>query len=262
MFVQLNTLHFPLIFNTLQQDGQLGILHMMSKGEEDQAISNYEKCLAIYKSHGDTSGISYMESMIDIIKRDYADDDDETKAENLKLRRESYNSHTKEDTAEAIDDALHLANALVNCYHGIEAERLLTKYRVISRRVHGKEHDQTKRIESQLNKCKARLVALEDGEIYQLLRYEGDNQCVVKSVMKDDTILTTNINCIHIDNGTPIVCQGLKKADQLNGKLGDIRSFDVETERYAVHFEDTSLKKPVAVKKENVRIVFDLPEVG
>ena len=78
--------------------------------------------------------------------------------------------------------------------------------------------------------------------------------------MKGDTTLTTDINCIHIDNGTPIICQGLKKADHLNGKLGDIRSFDVETERYGVHFEDMSLKKPVAVKKENVRIVFDLPD--
>ena len=147
---------------------------MMSTGEEEAAISPTMRNALLYKSHGDTSGISYMESMIDIIKRDYADDDDKTKAENLKLRRDSYNSHTKEDTAEAIDDALHLANELVNCYHGIEAERLLTKYLIISQRVHGKDHDQTKRIESLLNKCKARLVALEDGEIYQLLRYEGE----------------------------------------------------------------------------------------
>jgi len=58
----------------------------------------------------------------------------------------------------------------------------------------------------------------------------------------------------------PIICQGLQKAAHLNGKLADIRSYDTDKDRYTIYFEDTSLK-PVAVKRKNVRIVFDLPEI-
>ena len=57
--------------------------------------------------------------------------------------------------------------------------------------------------------------------------------------------------------GTPVVCQGLKKASHLNGKIGDARSFNDGTGHYGVHFEHAS--KPVAVKKENLRIVFEIP---
>ena len=63
-------------------------------------------------------------------------------------------------------------------------------------------------------------------------------------------------------NGTPVVCHGLKNVPHLNGKIGDVRSFDRNgSKRYEVHFEDTSLVPSVAnVRPENLRIAFDLPE--
>ena len=59
--------------------------------------------------------------------------------------------------------------------------------------------------------------------------------------------------------GTPVICHGLKNAKQVNGKLGCVRSYDLGTSRYGVHFEDSRLK-PVKVKQEKLRIVFDLPD--
>jgi hypothetical protein len=47
----------------------------------------------------------------------------------------------------------------------------------------------------------------------------------------------------------------------LNGKIGDIRSFDDSgnTLRFGVHFEDESIP-PKSVRGANLRILFDLPE--
>jgi hypothetical protein len=59
-------------------------------------------------------------------------------------------------------------------------------------------------------------------------------------------------------NGTPVICHGLKNtAAHLNGKIGDIRSFDETTGRYGVYFEDESIK-PKSVKPRNLRIIFEL----
>ena len=130
-------------------------------------------------------------------------------------------------------------------------------------------HAQTKNIETTLAKCKARVVILEEGEVFQALRYEDSgDKCIVQGPVKKGinyegrnkgTVYTVDSSSLLITNGTPIICRGLQKAAHLNGKLADIRSFDKERERYTIHFEDKSMK-PVAVKKENVRIVFDLPD--
>jgi hypothetical protein len=59
-------------------------------------------------------------------------------------------------------------------------------------------------------------------------------------------------------NGTPVVCRGLKnKAEYLNDKIGDTRSFDETTGRYGVCFEDKTIK-PKSVKPRNQRILFEL----
>ena len=54
------------------------------------------------------------------------------------------------------------------------------------------------------------------------------------------------------------MCYGLKNAAHLNGKIGCVMSRDKKTGRCEVRFDDKSLK-PVLVKQENLRIVFDLP---
>lgn len=50
----------------------------------------------------------------------------------------------------------------------------------------------------------------------------------------------------------------MKNAAHLNGKIGDARSYNSDTGRYEIHFEDKSLN-PARVKRENLRIVLELP---
>ena len=143
----------------------------------------------------------------------------------------------------------------------------------ICRRVHGCEHDHNKLIESRLNTCKERIVGLEvnnEARIFEALRYEdegGEDQCVLQGPitkprnLEGETVLTVNANhLLIVKMGTPSICKGLNKSSHLNGKLGDVRSYDSASERYEVYFEDKSLK-PVSVKRENLRIVFELPDV-
>jgi hypothetical protein len=51
----------------------------------------------------------------------------------------------------------------------------------------------------------------------------------------------------------------LTNAAYLNGEIGDIRSYDEKTGRYAVHFDDKTIP-PKKVKPESVRILFDIPD--
>lgn len=107
-------------------------------------------------------------------------------------------------------------------------------------------------------------VAYKD-DLFQALRYKDDGKiCIVQGPVLDERnveeeeIFEVDTADIIPCQGTPAVCHSLQKATHLNGKIGDRRAFDEETDRYEVHFEGKSLK-PVKVKTDNVRIVFDLP---
>ena len=71
--------------------------------------------------------------------------------------------------------------------------------------------------------------------------------------------LTVATEDLIIIAGTPIVCHGLGISSHLNGKIGDLRSWDEATDCHEVHFEDEHLE-PRSVKPENIRIIFELPE--
>ena len=234
----------------------------------EKAIYYAEKSRIIYKSIGDAAAVDGLERTLNMIKMSCHPDRNRT-------MRQVFNETVEREGAEsgkAIDNAKHLAGALRldNCI--IEAERLLTKYLPISRRVHGEEHSQTKEIAMALDKLTARFVSLDNEEEFKALRYEDEGEkCVVQGPLQEGdyiklvvevegaTEYTVDSSSLLIANGTPIVCQGLVKGAHLNGKLADVRSFDKDKERYTIYFEDTKLK-PAAVKKENVRIVFDLPD--
>ena len=49
--------------------------------------------------------------------------------------------------------------------------------------------------------------------------------------------------------GTPAICHGL----ELDGQLGDIRSWNSESKCYTIHWEDESLE-PCEVHQSNVRV--------
>ena len=53
---------------------------------------------------------------------------------------------------------------------------------------------------------------------------------------------------------------GLTKAAHLNGEIGDIREYCKLSHRFVAYLEGKGLK-PVKVKHENLRIVFNLPDL-
>ena len=53
-----------------------------------------------------------------------------------------------------------------------------------------------------------------------------------------------------LEDGTPIVCHGLKNAKHLNGQIGDIRKYNLEFGKYEVYFEDGNLETNPCVHGE------------
>jgi len=168
-----------------------------------------------------------------------------------------------------IRSGVNLANALKKARRGIESERLLTKLVAISKRVHGPDHPITKSAKSNLQQFKVRYVRIQsrnEKEIFQALRYEeGGGKCVVQGPIADPRNIQDEVT-FAVDNtadlgfglGSPVICHGLKKATHLNGKIGEIRSYDEDNECFKVHFEGGGLEP---MRAKFLRIVFELPEV-
>jgi len=175
---------------------------------------------------------------------------------------------------------VHLASRLSLANHTIEASRLLDRLVIISHRVHGSDHKETKNAELWWQRLKLRYVVwIGTEEMYQALRYENDGKsCVIQGplskVVREDNgvpVETLENNAasgttdvvpsaeILFSFGLPVMLHGLKKAAHLNGKIGDVREHCTLSDRWVVHLEDKDLK-PVKVKHENLRIVFDLPD--
>ena len=169
-----------------------------------------------------------------------------------------------------INAGVSLANGLKAANRGIEVEMLLTKLAVVSKRVHGPDHDTTKSVEADLQKVKVRTVGIktrDEDECFQALRYEEDGgKCVVqgplakpRSPQEEKTFTVATEDLIYYA-GTPVVCRGLEgSSSHLNGKVGDVQPWrDGRKDSYEVHFEENDLE-PCALKPENIRILFDLP---
>jgi hypothetical protein len=134
----------------------------------------------------------------------------------------------------------------------------------ISKQQHGQEHKITKDLERGLLQCKTSYVRLSNRGLFEVLRYEGDKY-VVRGPYN---VAEAGRQTLRVDEadarmqlyGTPVVIHGFgNRAAYLNGKIGDI-SFDPAADRYGVYFEDKSIK-PKGVKPENVRILFELPDI-
>ena len=161
---------------------------------------------------------------------------------------------------------MNLATTLEKAHHSIEAERLLTKLVAISKRVHGPDHNVTKEAESNLQRCKVRCVRINSRiGVFQALRYEEDGKkCVVqgpianpRNIQEGGTLTVDSSDVLRFALGTPVVCDGLKKATHLNGKVGDLRYWDEDNECYKVHFEGGGLE---SMRAKFLRILFELPE--
>ncbi len=171
-----------------------------------------------------------------------------------------------------IELGVMFATDLFHAFHTIEAQRVLDDLVVTARRVLGSSHEQTKNAVSVRKHLKLRGVFI-DQQPYHVLRCENDgNIYVVNGPVPPNTNLleeprswddkkTFSIPSANtsFSFGSPVMLHGLKKAAHLNGEIGDIRKYCESTDRYVVHFEDKALK-PVKVKHENVRMIFDLPD--
>jgi len=245
------------------------------------AMNFFETCRDIYKSMGRIHDVATAEANLAIVKSNWIDGSNHNMSveEELERVRKAYKHAVDQEGEEShhtICVGINLAVDLKMKHHAIEAERLHSKIASVSNRVHGPDHELTQLAESRLQFCKARFVFSKTDRgllIFQDLRYEGDGEkCIVYGPLEsgvsvsnpgnvsEDQTTTFATKNTNPKVGTPVICQGLKKSNHLNGKLGEIRLWDQEkTGRYEVHFEDNRLK-PCLVKPENVRIVFDLPD--
>ncbi|KAL7475987.1 hypothetical protein ACHAW6_001880 [Cyclotella cf. meneghiniana] len=268
-------------------------------GTEDsvrQAIKNYEIGKKLAESMGMRERAADFNSKIATLKTrfgikdgsDKADVAGEVSEQLLETRKLAFElmMETKGEV-ESLHQGYNYALALKDAHYIIEAERLLRKLIIISQQFHGRDHDTTIDLDSLLTYVTTRIVGVDqcvpvlfrairyecdgtkcvvEGPILNTIQYEHDGrECVIEGPIQiprvdgEETTLSVDADSIFPCIGTPVICHGLKNASHLNGKIGDVRSFDHGVERYAVHFEDRSIT-PKLVKCENLRILFELPD--
>lgn len=286
-----NHLLYPDAIKTFEGHANANIGAFYHKIGSDDSLGKakfyFQKARDIFEREGDELGVMTINNLIENVEAEISGDGRRrlTEAIEVGLELKKFQLFTKEfgaDDNTTIEAGVQLALALWKEFRTIEAERLLAKLIATSHRVHGVGHDCTQFALAALQRVQARRVFLrKDGEInqdevFRAVRYTADGEkCVVQgpipNVVYDPRINPSEPSSnygaegtfeveradVIISKGTPVVCTGLQKAKHLNGKIGDRRDFDEETGRYTIHFEDEAMK-PVKVKPENLRIVFDL----
>jgi hypothetical protein len=237
-----------------------------------QAIKYYKKARKIYVFLGHNDTVAQVDSLISSVSRSSqcgGDDDPRVFEEEVEHRRTAYQKKKDANGEDkCIWEGTIYARTLRKALHTIEAERLLRSLLITSRRVHGENHEATNIIKSELELATIRVVEVKYKNVqeqFQALRYEcNGNKCVIhgpaRELMTSRHTATVDTNILRPCVGTPVMCHGLKNASHLNGKIGDVRSYDTATWRHGVHFEDKSIE-PKCVKPENLRILFELPEL-
>lgn len=164
----------------------MGIDHGSTRDSYDRqkAIYYYEKARDNHRSNDFEQGVQAMQSAVNLLKS--SDPSNRRgREERLAGAFQFFNNQVEKEgarSAETINAAMVLASSFSLADHGIEAERLITKYAPISHRVHGEEHRTTKDVESVLLRCKARLVMLENEEEY-LNDEDGGDKCVKSNLL-------------------------------------------------------------------------------
>ena len=252
--------------------GELAGCREEGTAERMKTIGYFEKYLSTSKALGDDYGIRDAETHIHGEQVRLG-----TQVMSLGILRQSYADKIKEAGEESnmsINAGIRLAIELHASFEVLESENLLTDMAIMSRRVHGKDHQETKDLESNLQTLKVRKVSLLQEaatgggiKLYQFLGYTdcSKNQCIVKGPLDyprnecSENTRTVESNQLIITPGTPVVCHGLVKANHLNGKLGEIRKLDFKTKRCEVHFEEKG-QKPYLVRMGNLHVVLDVTD--
>jgi hypothetical protein len=244
----------------------------------EKAKKHYELAKNLYEVAGREVEVMTMEREIRMVvaKLNGNENELETTEEKIIYCQKRYNHSLDqygENNLDTIDEGIGLAMALHKAGHTIESERFLTKLEQISRRVHGHSHNITKHILAEWQEIKLRQVYYLSAEqgLFQALRYDNDGEKIIlrgplpkllneRNVDEEKTFNVESKDIIP-KIGTPVVCHGLRlrSMSRLNGKIGDIRVFSEDKSICEVHFEEEGLE-PTKVRRENVRILFDLPE--
>ena len=106
-----------------------------------------------------------------------------------------------------------------------------------------------KEAESELEDSKLHLVSLKsqiEWIFFQPMRYGGDgDSCVVKGPVliprqvQAEKIFQVVASEVVPVLGTPIICHGLHSSNNLNGKIGDLRSWDEDCDIWSTKLQQT-----------------------
>ncbi len=257
-----------------------------------KAKEYFEMAVDIYKKEEDDLSVSATEKMIAIIdsRLDGVERKVVDKESNLTIERKKYQfylTNLGQNHTTTINAGVSYAQALFDSFYTIQAERLVTKLQDISQRVHGVDHNSTTDALTCLQRIRERRVCVksQSNNTFQALRYinnENENgsddfhpkllviqgpiqfpRIIDREQTLEEEDCTNNNNNVSYVNGTPVMFHDLVTAQHFNGKIGDVRGWDNNEMggRYTVQFQDEDLTKSAKVRPDNLRILFDLPDI-
>jgi hypothetical protein len=249
----------------------------LTEDEAKKGLRYLEDARKIRESFGDALGVLESESTIAFFRKvcieRFGAQETFGKLESLEQKierlRNTYHMALEQlGEVASLKIGTDLASSLRRANRTIEAWRLMKRLIAIKQQYYGREHRSTKALERLLNvfHCKIQFVTLKSLDLeFEAFGYEDDKYILRGPIdVPEEEMETLRVDPADVifldDDGTPVVCHGLKNnAAYLNGKIGDARSFDETTGRYGVYFEDESIK-PKSVKPQNLRILFELPD--
>jgi len=253
------------------------------------AKEHYEMAVEIYRNEKDDLSASATEKMIAIINARLDGVERQVDPEaNLSMERKKYKFYLDnlgQNHITTINAGISYAQALSDLCYTIVAERYVAKLHGISQRAHGENHNCTVKVLTCLKRFRERRVYIKSrpNETFQALRYEesvnnnddddDDDQVTQKRllVLQGPIAIPRNVateqtfqqDCANVSFaiGTPVIFQGLTVTTTLNDKIGTVKEFDKEMNKYAIYFqEENVVKKALGVEEQFLHILFDLPE--
>ena len=124
-----------------------------------EALVHLGKSLELYKAINFAAGAAYTEYCISLVKSKLENDTSRINEDQLKKSQDVYDMRVRdcgEESALTINPGVDLAIELWEANRGVEAERLLIRVADLSERVHGPQHNTTKRAKLWLKKINTR----------------------------------------------------------------------------------------------------------
>lgn len=177
----------------IEADANADLCNLTELGgtEEDKrvALEYAKEGRRLFKSINEDDRVMLTEHMISNLETSFAGGIQDEEVKKFETLFKQTVKGRGESNMASISAAMGYATALKESLHGIEAERLATKYTDICCRVCGREHDTSKEVTKVLNACRVRLVILknQDKQYATALRYESDDGALaVRGPVRDE----------------------------------------------------------------------------